>query len=98
MMGAEMEKDKRSYPRSNVSWPVTLITSTGTTEGRTKNVSAIGAFIHCQEVPDPADDLFLSVKLPAGSPLEVSAKVVWSNSSTPEDTTTPRGIGVRFLW
>ena len=93
-----MEKDKRSYPRSNVSWPVTMITATGTVEGETKNVSTLGAFIYCQEPPDPADSLFLSVKLPAGSPLEVSAKVVWSNFSSPEDTTTPRGIGIRFLW
>ena len=93
-----MEKDKRLYPRSNVSWLVTMITATSTMVGETKNVSTLGAFIHCQEPPDPADNLLLRVKLPGGSPLEVSAKVVWSKFSHPEDTTAPGGIGVRFLW
>ena len=93
-----LEKDKRSYRRSEVRWPVTMITSTTTMEGETKDVSTLGAFIYCQEPLGPAENLFLRVKLPAGSPLEISAKVVWSNFSNLEDTTSPRGMGVRFLW
>lgn len=93
-----MKKEKRSYPRSKVNWPVTMITSTGPVEGETKDVSTLGAFILCPEPLDLAENLFLTLQLPAGSPLEVSAKVVWSNFSDPEDNTAPRGIGVRFLW
>ena len=75
-----------------------MITSKTTMEGETKDVSTFGAFIHCQEPLSPSENLFLSLKLPAGSPLEISAKVVWSNFSNLEDTTATRGMGVRFLW
>ena len=97
-MSVKMRKDKRSYRRSQVRWPVTMIASNTTMEGETRDVSTLGAFIYCQEPLGPAENLFLSLKLPAGSPLEISARVVWSNFSNIEDTTRPRGMGVRFLW
>lgn len=93
-----MEKDKRSYPRSKVKWPVTMITPDGTMEGETTDVSTLGAFIHCQEPLDPTESFLLNVQLPAGSPLQVFAKVVWSNTSSLNEKTTPRGMGVRFIW
>lgn len=93
-----MKKEKRSYPRVKVSWPVSMITSAGAMEGETKDVSTSGAFILCQQPLEPAENLLLTVKLPAGSPFKVNAKVVWSNFSNLEDTTSPKGIGVRFLW
>ena len=94
----EMAKDKRLYPRSKVRWPVTMITPEGTMEGETGDVSTLGAFIRCQKPLNPTATIFLSVKLPVGSPLEVSAQVVWSNIVDPTDENTPGGMGVRFIW
>ncbi|UCF02450.1 MAG: PilZ domain-containing protein [Deltaproteobacteria bacterium] len=93
-----MERDKRLYPRSKVRWPVTMTTSVATVEGETKDVSSLGAYIQCQEPLDPSENLFLSVRLLAGSPLHVFAEVVWSNSPGLENKNGPPGMGVRFLW
>ena len=93
-----MFQDKRLYPRSSVRWPVTMTTSKGTMEGETANVSTLGAFIQCQEPLNPTESLLLNVEIPVGSPLQVFATVVWSNTASPEDTTFQAGMGVRFLW
>ncbi len=93
-----MERDKRLYPRSKVRWPVTMTTSVGTIEGETIDVSTLGAYIQCQEPLNPSENFLLSVKLPAGSPLHVSAEVVWSNSTALKSNNGPPGMGVRFLW
>ena len=93
-----MERDKRLYQRSKVRWPVTMNTAIGTIEGETKDVSTLGAYIQCQEPLNPSESFLLSVRLPAGSPLHVFAEVVWSHSTVLENTTGPRGMGVRFLW
>ena len=93
-----MERDKRLYPRSKVRWPVTMITSVGTIEGETLDVSSLGAYIQCQEPLHPSENFLLSVRLPVGSPLRVFAEVVWSNSTGLASKNGPFGMGVRFLW
>lgn len=93
-----MLEDKRLYPRSRVRWPVTMVTAEGTVKGETEDVSKLGAFIRCQEPLNPSERLLLSVTLPVGSPLQVSAQVVWSNMADPIDENMPRGMGVRFMW
>jgi hypothetical protein len=75
-----------------------MVTATGTIEGETEDVSKLGAFIRCQEPLSPPERLQLSVTLPVGSPLQVSAQVVWSNIADPVDEDMPRGMGVRFMW
>jgi hypothetical protein len=93
-----MEHDKRLYPRSKVRWPVTMISSAGSMQGETRDMSTLGAFISCETPLHPTERLLLNVKLPSGSPLQVSAQVVWSQVSTPGDEMKPCGIGVRFIW
>ena len=75
-----------------------MTTSVNTIEGETKDVSALGAYIQCQEPLNPSESFLLSVRLPAGSPLHVFAEVVWSTSTGRENKNGPRGMGVRFLW
>ena len=93
-----MERDKRLYPRSKVRWSVIMTTPVGTSEGETKDVSTLGAYIQCQEPLNPSENFLLSVRLPAGSPLHVFAEVVWSNLTDLENKNGPPGMGVRFLW
>ena len=93
-----MLNDKRSYPRSLVRWPVTIITTSGALEGETINVSSLGAYIRCQRPLYPDESLFLRVELPLGSPLQVFAEVIWSSQASAEDETIRPGMGVRFLW
>lgn len=93
-----MDVDKRLYRRSRVEWPVTVVTSKGTMEGETRDVSTLGAFISCHEPLQPKESLLLSVELPTGSPLQVFAEVIWSTISSPENQGGPHGMGVRFKW
>ena len=93
-----MERDKRLYPRSKVNWAVTMTTSIGTIEGKTIDVSTLGAYIQCQDPLNPSENFLLSVRLPAGSPLHVFAEVVWSSSTGLKSKDGPPGMGVRFLW
>ena len=46
-----------------------MITANGALEGETTNVSTLGAYIWCQKPLYPAENLFLKVELPMGSPL-----------------------------
>jgi hypothetical protein len=75
-----------------------MATPVGTIEGETVDVSTLGAYIQCQEPLNPSENFLLSVKLPAGLPLQVFAEVVWSNSTGLESEDGPPGMGVRFLW
>ncbi|UCG11001.1 MAG: PilZ domain-containing protein [Deltaproteobacteria bacterium] len=91
-------EERRARTRFTVRCPVTVITSDGTIQGETKDLSGDGAFIRCQKPPTPKEILPLIIELPDGFPLDVSAEVVWSNASGPDDEKAPRGMGVRFLW
>ena len=84
--------DRRKYPRAEIGWPVTLKTAIeGVTTAQLGNLSAGGAYIHCDQSRDPGELIVLTIKLPDGQSLEIRAEVVWTGE------TFPPGIGVRFL-
>ena len=93
-----MDEDRRIRPRYDVRFPVTLVTPRGVVKGETRNLSRHGAFICCREPLNPKERLLLLLQLPTGSPLNLSAQVIWSNASASEERGTPPGMGVRFLW
>ena len=65
--------------------------------GETKDVSYGGAFIRCREPLKPKEILEVSISVSLLCPrVQVSAEVMWSNSSAPDDELTPRGMGIRF--
>jgi Tfp pilus assembly protein PilZ len=46
----------------------------------------------------PLSDRFqIVIELPDGTPLALTAEVVWSNANVPADTIVNRGMGVRFI-
>ena len=86
------DADRRKYPRAEIGWPVTLKTAIeGVTTAQLGNLSAGGAYIHCDQSRDPGELIVLTIKLPDGQSLEIRAEVVWTGE------TFPPGIGVRFL-
>ena len=90
--------EKRQFPRVEVIWPVTMLTSQGPIEGEVINVSLGGAFVHCQEQPESNETFRMIIKVPhARQFLRVSARVARSNIYNPEGTDEPVGIGVRFV-
>jgi hypothetical protein len=55
---------KRKYPRAEVSWPVSMITSKGLFDGEIKNISKGGALIQCRDLPEAEEPLELSIEIP----------------------------------
>jgi hypothetical protein len=90
-------RERRLQPRVEVRWPVTMLTSEGSMQGETRDISMQGAFIYCDK-PLPLSERFvLSVKAPAAS-MQVMAQVVWASNSSSDKKNEPAGMGVRFIW
>ena len=86
------DADRRKYPRAEISWPVTLKTTiVGVTRAQLGNLSAGGAYIHCDHTRNPGELIVLTIKPPDRQSLEIRAEVVWTGK------TFPPGMGVRFL-
>ena len=92
-----MGTDNRRYPRVEVNWPITMITSTGTIDAMAKNVSLEGVFVRCPEVSDLEDTFRLIIKPPEGQIFLATGRKVWSDTFS-RDERTFHGIGVSFLY
>jgi hypothetical protein len=90
-------RERRLQPRVEVRWPVTLLTSEGSVQGETRDISMQGAFIYCDKSLPLSERFVLSVKAPAAS-MQVMAQVVWASNSSSDKKNEPAGIGVRFIW
>ena len=91
-------EDRRKSSRMSVDWSAKIITSEGFMEGKVKNVSSTGAFIQCEKPLSEKKRCFLKINLPSGQVEEFRAQVVWSTPPGADDESSPRGMGVRFLW
>ena len=88
----DINADRRKYPRAELGWPVTLKTTIeGDTRAQLGNLSAGGAYIHCDQIRSPGESIILTIKPPDRQSLEIRAEVVWTGK------TFPPGMGVRFL-
>jgi len=73
--------EKRKSPRTEVQWPVTIMTNTGAVEGEARNISAEGVFILFDSSTgslSPPKTYRLLMK-PDGEEIEVTGSVVWSS-------------------
>jgi hypothetical protein len=89
--------EKRKALRINVSWPITIITSQGTIEGESRNITPIGIFIHCKKKL-PKDEVYqMIIKLPNGKQIIVKGQMMWSNLNGREDTGSLVDMGFSFI-
>jgi hypothetical protein len=73
--------EKRKSSRTEVRWPVTIMTETGAVEGEARNISVEGAFIlftHSTKNLAPSNSSRLLIK-PDGEQIEVMGSLVWSS-------------------
>ena len=83
-----MRRENRQYPRSRMSWRVTMKTSNGIMEGQIRDISSGGAFIYCEKPLTPNQTFYLSIHIyPRLASLTSKAEAVWSTAS---------GMGIRF--
>jgi uncharacterized protein (TIGR02266 family) len=85
------ERERRIYPRAEIRWPVTIESAQGTIEAKLRNLGIGGAYIHCEETPDPGERISLTIRPPESSPLKVTAEVIWAGK------VLALGMGVRFV-
>jgi len=89
--------EKRKAPRINVTWPITIITSQGTIEGESRNITPSGIFIHCKKKL-PEDEVYqMIIKLPNGKQIIVRGQRVWSNLNGRDDTGSLVNMGFSFI-
>ena len=73
--------EKRKSPRTEVRWPVTIMTETGAVEGEARNISVDGVFIlspHFMENLSRNKTYRLLIQ-PHGEEIEVLGSLVWSS-------------------
>ncbi len=89
--------EKRKAPRINVTWPITIITSQGTIEGESRNITPSGIFIHCKKKL-PEDEVYqMIIKLPNGKQIIVRGQRMWSNLNGRDDTGSLVNMGFSFI-
>jgi hypothetical protein len=89
--------EKRKASRINVNWPITIITSQGTIEGESRNITPSGIFIHCKKKL-PEDEVYqMIIKLPNGKQIIVRGQMMWSNLNGREDTGSLVDMGFSFI-
>jgi hypothetical protein len=77
------------YSRVSASWPVTIQTIQGVSEGMVENVSLSGAFIACKHEPDLLETVDLTIEVPEQAlPLNLTATVVRRDA---------QGVAVTFV-
>lgn len=86
----------RGQPRARVKWPVHIQTARGAINGVATNVSTSGAYISCRETSQVEGKLRVRIDVPHRRSLNVVAKVVWHTVTTPNESPSDFGIGVKF--
>ena len=92
-----MDKEKRQYPRAEVSWPATIITPDGLVSCRTENLSSHGTRIRCSELPELVNNFRLVFKPAERKLILATAERVWSKSFTRKNGKS-HALGVRFTF
>ncbi len=87
-------EQRRLSFRIKVEWPARLKTKKGLVEGKTRDISAGGAHIRCEEYLELNEPVHMIIEPPDREPLEVAAIVIWSDSK--DEANRPRIIGVKF--
>ena len=88
--------ERRSQPRIEIRWPVTVLTTQMTIEGELHNLSPTGAFISCKGVPLLEGSFFIIIKPPERQTISVAGKVVWSTTLLTDENNSILGVGVQF--
>ncbi|MBW1980385.1 MAG: PilZ domain-containing protein [Deltaproteobacteria bacterium] len=82
--------------RVEARYPVLVLTTEGTVQGETWQLTSHTAFVRCQQPLRVYDITNLSITVSERESVLADAEVVWSNRYGPDDHITPRGMIVRF--
>ena len=96
-MNSAYGTEKRKYPRVEVKWPVTMMTTDGDANGIVENVSSGGAYIRTRKLLSNNDLIVMGVLGLKQELLWIGAEVVRTDvAMTPKPEQAMLGIGVQF--
>lgn len=90
------EFERRTELRTEIKWPVTLLSTQEKVDGEIQNVSPIGAFVSCKEPPPLEGSFFIIIKPPNRQTMSIAGKVIWSTILEPLEGGSTHGIGIQF--
>jgi hypothetical protein len=93
---AELER-KDKVTRIEVRWPITVLTDEDSIEGETRNITAAGMFIRCQEPLRVNETYRISIRPPDRQAIELTCKVMWSNLYGIDGQDTAYAMGFYFV-
>ena len=71
--------ERRIFQRAEIEWPVTIQTSEGLIEGKSRNLDAGSAYIYCDQTPKSGGLIGLTIKPPYWPSLQITAEVLWKD-------------------
>ena len=92
-----MARERRKYPRVEIRWPITIMTSDGPRDGETKNIGAGGALIECEHPLPLHEKVCVILKIPDRDPVVVNTMVVRSNISQKYKQSTLPHLALYFM-
>lgn len=93
-----VESEKQRSPRADVNWPIILETAQDRIKGKVLNLSAVGAFICCQEAVDSDEIFAMAISVPSlNRHIVLSAKVIRADFHCLDEEAMSHGMGVEFI-
>ena len=85
------------HSRSEVRWPIRILSDQGTIEGETRNISFDGIYI-CVDEPLRLNEKFrMAISPPDHRAIGVTGKVVWSDLYALDEEETPFAMGMSLV-
>ena len=89
--------DKRSVPRIEIKWPITIFTDHGAIGGEAVNITAEGIGFYCDE-PLLLNEVYRIFIIPGKEiAIEVRGRVVWSDLYAIDEDDSAVAIGICFV-
>lgn len=89
--------NKRSIPRIEIKWPITIFTDRGAIGGETINITAEGIGLYCDE-PLLLNEVYRIFIIPGKEmAIEVRGRVVWSDLYAIDEDDSAVAIGICFV-
>jgi Tfp pilus assembly protein PilZ len=89
--------ERRKNPRIEAKWPVILITDRGEFAAKTTNITVDGLFVKCNQQLILNEVVRMSIKPPDHDAMEMSGKVIWSESYFANSKNIIYGVGICFV-
>jgi hypothetical protein len=92
-----MTRERRKRKRTEVRWPVRILSEHRTIEGETRNISFDGIYICCDEPIRLNERFRMAISPPNHRSIGLTGQVVWSDMYGLDPEETPFAMGVSLV-